>query len=282
MKKRIGLFGKFSRPRVKDIVEAHASILAARYETSVFDFDKELPPETSLDLAIIFGGDGTILSAARFLAPRGIPAIGVNLGKFGFLAGCILEDCVGLVDLVMDGRHKPVERTMLEGTLVRAGRTSEVMTALNDIVLTASAPTRMLEIHLGINGVDLASFTGDGLIIASATGSTAYNLSSGGPIVTPWDDVIILTALAPHTLSMRPMVISGSEVVSVTLAARRGDISVTADGQTSLCIKSGDSVRVSRAPYKFKLYEGPNWSFYKILKTKLRWGEEPAYAKDNY
>lgn len=280
--KRIGLFGKFSRPMVKEIIEGHVPILKERYSVSVFDFDAELPPEMSLDLAVVFGGDGTILHAARFLAPRGIPAIGVNLGKFGFLAGCVVEDCVNLVEIVMDGRHKPIERTMLAGTLIRDGKPSEVMTALNDIVITASVPTRMLELHLSISGSDSATVTGDGLIISSATGSTGYNLSSGGPIVTPWDDVIILTALAPHTLAIRPMVISGSEVVEVKMATRRGDIAVTADGQTAFCINSGDSVRVSRTPYRFKLYEGPTWSFYKVLRTKLRWGEEPKYATNHH
>ncbi len=280
--KRIGLFGKASRARVGRMLERHEARLAGGYDVTVFDLGGPLPEKVSLDLAVIFGGDGTILEAARYLAPRGVGAIGVNLGKFGFLAGCTVADCPTVLEAALEGRIECVERMMLACEVTSDGAAAERLTALNDIVVTASAPARMIGIRLAINEAPVASFDGDGLIVSSATGSTGYNLSSGGPIVTPGQDVIMLSPLAPHTLSIRPMVIGGGEVVDVEVAVRRGDVAVTADGQDARVIKSGDRVRVARAPYRFRLYEGPGWSFYKVLTNKLRWGEEPNYANGSH
>jgi NAD+ kinase len=278
--KRIGLFGKLSRPNVASILAAHAESLARRHKVETFDFDGQLPPAPPLDLAIIFGGDGTILRAARYLAPLEVPAFGINLGKFGFLAGCVETECPALVDAALQGRIKPIVRMMLSCNTTPGG--ADEMTALNDIVVTASVPAQMIGIELSINGSAVSSFQGDGLIVASATGSTGYNLSSGGPIVTPEADVMILTALAPHTLAIRPMVISGGDVVELKVSARRSDVTVTADGQVARTVKSGEVVRVSRARFAFSLYEGPNWNFYRVVRGKLRWGEEPNYAKDSH
>jgi len=231
---------------------------------------------------VVFGGDGTMLSAARYLAPLGIPAVGVNLGKFGFLAGCVSSECPRVVEDVLSGKLTPVERTMLSSRIDPGrGRPSD-MTALNDVVIAASMPTRMIGVKIFIDTAPVSSFLGDGLIISSATGSTGYNLSSGGPIVTPAEDVTILNPLAPHTLAIRPMVISAAETVRVEVSARRSDVTVTADGQISSVIKHGDSVTVSKAPHSFTLYEAAGWSFYQVAKDKLRWGEEPNYAEDPY
>ena len=153
--------------------------------------------------------------AARFLAPLGVAAVGVNLGKFGFLAGCVDTECADIIKAALDDAIKPVVRTMLTCCIKRAGRPGGLVTALNDIVVTASVPAQMVGVELYINARPVSSFQGDGLIISSATGSTGYNLSSGGPIVAPQEDVIILTPLAPHTLAIRPLVISGSEAVDV-------------------------------------------------------------------
>jgi len=264
---------------VASIIASHAKALARWHKVASFDFDRELPPAPALDLAVVFGGDGTILRAARYLAPLGIPAIGVNLGKFGFLAGCVEGECATILDAAFQGKMKPIVRTMLSCSITGGG---EEMTALNDIVVTASVPAQMIGIELSINGAAVSSFQGDGIIVSSATGSTGYNLSSGGPIVTPEADVMILTALAPHTLAIRPMVISGGDVVDLKVSARRTDVAVTADGQAARTVKSGDVIRVSRAPFTFSLYEGINWDFYRVVRGKLRWGEEPNYAKDSH
>jgi len=279
--KRIGLFGKFSRPRVAAIIESRAADLGMRYRVAKFDLDKPVPRKAVLDLAVVFGGDGTILQAARYLAPLGVPAIGVNLGKFGFLAGCVEADCPVLVEAALSGRIKAVVRSMLSGRAAGAGKKAVELVALNDIVVTASVPAQMIGVELSINGGPVSSFQGDGLIIASPTGSTGYNLSSGGPIVAPDEEVIILTPLAAHTLAIRPMVISSSDVVDVRVSARHGGVCVTADGQVPVRIGSGSAVRVRQAPYKFRLFEGPGWSFYRVVRDKLRWGEEPNYAKDS-
>lgn len=278
--KRIGFFGRFSRGEVTAIMAKHIVDLEGRHKVETYDFDAQLPESLELDLAVIFGGDGTILRAARYLAPLNIPAIGVNLGKFGFLAGCVESDCPLLAEAVLEGKIEPTERTMLVGQIQNTGRTVAELSALNDIVVTAAVPAQMVAIELAINKGPLTTIQGDGLIVSTATGSTGYNLSCGGPIVAPSEDVIILTALAPHTLAIRPMVISGGDVVDMKVSARRTAVSVTADGQVARTIKDGDSVCVRRAPYRFRLYEGPEWSFYKVVRGKLRWGEEVNYAKD--
>jgi NAD+ kinase len=279
---KVGLLGKFSRDGVRGIIEEHARRLRGRHDVTALDFDGQLPCEARFDLAIVFGGDGTILQAARYLAPRGIGAVGVNLGKFGFLAGCVPDDCRSMIDAALAGKLAAIDRTMLEAEAVRADGSREELCALNDIVITASVPTRMIGVQLSISDQPVSSFLGDGLIVSTATGSTGYNLSSGGPIVTPQEDVLIVNPLAPHTLAIRPMVISSAESVEVEVSSRHGEVAVTADGQVSRVIADGDRVRIGRAPHVFKLFEAPGWSFYKVLTEKLRWGEDINYAKDPY
>ncbi|MHC4711854.1 MAG: NAD(+)/NADH kinase [Planctomycetota bacterium] len=278
--KRLGLFGWLSRPAAAEVVDKHRAELAADHAVSVFDIGTDLPPKVDVDLAVIFGGDGTILAAARYLAPQGVPAVGVNLGRFGFLAGCVDSQCCSVVRAVLSGAMRPVSRTMLAAT-VTDGQREEDLIALNDVTITSSVPTHMIGLDISINSIDVSTFQGDGLIVATATGSTAYNLSSGGPLVAPTEDVLVLTALAPHTLAIRPMVISGSDVVDVTVGGRQSEMSVTADGQVAVEVRPGARVQVRRAPFRFDLYESEDWSFYRVVRSKLRWGEEPNYVQDS-
>jgi NAD+ kinase len=280
--KQVGVFGIFSRAGVRRIVAERAAVIGKRHKVRKFDLGGELPEKLKLDLAVIVGGDGTILHAARYLAPLGIPAIGLNIGKFGFLAGCETGDCPDLVEAALSGRLKPVTRAMLSCRTKVSGKKAGQLTALNDIVVSASVPAQMIGVELAINGGAVATFGGDGIIISTATGSTGYSLSCGGPLVSPDRDVMILTPLAPHTLSIRPMVISSDDVVTVKVATRRSNVLVTADGQVSLEMKDGDSIEARRAPFNFGLYEGPNWSFYQVVRDKLRWGEEPKYAANRH
>jgi len=278
--KRVGLFAWMARENTAEAVEKHRRALREDCEVELFDFAADLPESIDLDLAVVLGGDGTILGAARYLAPRGIAAVGINLGRFGFLAGCDASKCKSVVEGALSGDLDPVSRTMLRAEITGGGSHEELI-ALNDITVTSSVPTHMIGIALSINGIEVSTFQGDGLKVATATGSTAYNLSSGGPLVAPTEDVIILTGLAPHTLSIRPMVISGCDVVETEVSGRQADITVTADGQVARTIKSGRRVRFERAPYRFHLYEDDDWSFYRVVRSKLRWGEEPNYAQDS-
>lgn len=277
---RLGLFGWMSRKGVAETVADHREALSKKHEVEVFDFGDDLPGELELDLALVFGGDGTILGAARYLAPKGIPAVGFNLGRFGFLACCSGERCKEVVAAALSGSIEPVERTMLQATITGGGAHDDLI-ALNDIAITSAMATHMIGLVTSINSAEVACYQGDGLIVATATGSTAYNLSSGGPLVAPSEDVLIVTALAPHTLSIRPMVISGSDVVDVTVEGRRSDISVTADGQVARIIKTGQKVSIRRAPWRFRLFEDEDWSFYKVVRSKLGWGRELNYAADS-
>ncbi len=278
---RVGLFARMSREGVTGHVDRQLRSLKRLYRVEVFDFDGTLPEELDLDLAVVLGGDGTLLGAARYLAPRGISAVGINLGRFGFLAGCDASRCVSVVEGALSGRLKAVSRSMLSARILSEDAEGEKMSALNDVTLTASVPAHMIGVALLINGTKVCAFQGDGLIIATATGSTAYNLSSGGPLVSPSEDVIILTGLAPHTLSIRPMVISGDDVVEAQVSARHSDIAVTADGQVARIVSPGGLLRVELAPFRFELYEDENWSFYSVVRSKLGWGMELNYAQDS-
>lgn len=277
--KTVGLFGKLSRPRVSQIMRAKAASLRRRYRVIVRDLDGRLPKKPPIDLAVIFGGDGTILQAARYLAPAGIGAIGVNLGKFGFLAGCVEEACEDLVADALAGRLKPVMRSMLLCRVERSGRKPADLIALNEVVITSAAPAQMVGVELSINDAAVSTLQGDGLIVSTATGSTGYSLSCGGPILCPDQDAIILAPLAAHTLAIRPMIAPSTDVIKVRVTARHADAAAIADGQVSIAMRHGDAARVRTAPFKFRLFEGPGWSFYRVLREKLRWGEEPNYAK---
>ena len=226
------------------------------------------------DVFVVFGGDGTILAAAREAAPRGIPILGVNLGGFGFLAEVSDAQATEALDPLLAGDYHLDERMMLRAEVRRDGRPLREFLALNDIVVTKSGYARLLRVHASVNDTPLATYGADGLIVATPTGSTAYSLSAGGPIVHPSVPAMVVTPICPHTLTARAVVISADDVVAVRLgpAGARPPAILTVDGQEGITLAADDEVRVERSPHRARLIRFGAEAFYTVLRSKLGWG----------
>jgi NAD+ kinase len=229
-----------------------------------------------IDLAIVLGGDGTLLTAARALSDKGVPIIGINLGRLGFLVdvstqGTMLEQ----VDAILEGDCHEEERFLLEGRVMRNGECIAKECALNDVILHNRKEVRMIEYSVSIDGRHVNHDRADGLIVATPTGSTAYALSSGGPILYPTLQAISLVPICPHTLSHRPLVVNADSLISLQIDPNC-DITaqVTFDGQGNQQLQAGDSVEIRRKTKGIKLLHPKDYDFYSVLRAKLRWGDK--------
>jgi NAD+ kinase len=228
-------------------------------------------PREPYDLVVVLGGDGTLLSVGRTL-DNGSPILGVNLGSLGFLTEINRGELYpGLVE-VLAGNYAIEERSLLEVELRRARGEVASFRVFNDAVVSKSALSRIIELLLVVDGHTVARFRADGLIVSTPSGSTAYNLSAGGPIVVPQLPVAVLTPICPHTLSLRPLVVPDTAAVEVTLETRREEVYLTLDGQEGVSLEFGDTVRVSRSPSRVRLVRVSGRTFYDSLRGKLRWG----------
>lgn len=236
---------------------------------------EQLP--NSVDLIIVLGGDGTLLAMADRIAQAGrdIPILGVNFGSLGFLTEIRIDELYPSLEAVIEGRAIYDERLMLAATASLKGKADETRVVLNDVVFTKGALSRMIELSVSVGGRFVTCVKADGLIIASATGSTAYNLAAGGPIVHPSVDALLLTPIAPHTLTNRPVVIPGNLEVEVHPEAPSGteDVFVTYDGQYGYPVHQGDVIRVKKAPQMLRLVKAPSRGYFELLREKLKWGE---------
>ena len=226
-----------------------------------------------LDFAVCLGGDGTMLKASSFLAPAGIPVLGVNLGSLGFLAETNPEECYSFIDGILNNGFNVEERTMLSVGITK-GSKKITHTALNDCMIHSGNNGRVITVSVHVNGDFLADYVGDGLIVATPTGSTAYSLAASGPIVHPHLFVFLLTPICPHTLTQRPMIISAGHTLSLTAdsAIVREKPILSIDGQTSYLLKSGDRISVSLSDHPLKLIVNPKRKYLEVLRTKLGWG----------
>ena len=230
------------------------------------------PHADSYDLVVVLGGDGTLLSVARNLAD-GSPILGVNLGTFGFLTEIHHNEMYPGLLQVLAGRFEVEERSLLQIELLRAGNPAASYRVLNDAVVAKSALSRIIELALRVDGHLVALYRSDGLILSTPTGSTAYNLSAGGPIVYPQLPVMVLSPICPHTLSPRPVVIPDTSRVEVTLETQREEVYLTLDGQEGTTLGYRDTVRASRCPATVRLVRISGRTFYDGLRSKLHWGE---------
>jgi len=241
---------------------------------------EELPSD--VDLVIVLGGDGTLLSMATRIAQGGrdIPILGVNFGSLGFLTETRIDELYGSLAAVIDGTATVDERAMLNATCQRGDEVFDTRIVLNDVVFTKAALSRIIELVVSVSSGEVTRVKADGLIVASATGSTAYNLAAGGPIVHPRVDAIVLTPIAPHTLTHRPIVIPGSEVVEVRpqIDELVDDIYVTYDGQSGYPLRQGDVITVRRSERTLRLVKTPARSYFEVLREKLKWGERGSRA----
>ena len=229
-----------------------------------------------VSVVVVFGGDGTILRTARAAAPQAIPILGVNLGAFGFLAEVNGPDVETALHRLLAGDYQLDERMMLQARVERSAPTAQEFIALNDIVLTKSGYARLVKLDTHVNGEHLATHLADGLIVATPTGSTAYSLSAGGPIVHPAVDGIVLTPICAHTLNSRAVLVSGGDTIAIRVepvgTAPPPPI-LTVDGQEGFPLRIGDEVRVARSPHRTRLVRLGRGGFYSILRAKLTWGE---------
>jgi NAD+ kinase len=237
-------------------------------------------PETvaaSVDLVIVLGGDGTLLATAGRLARVGarIPILAINFGSLGFLTETTRPELDASLEAALDGTSPIDERGMLQAEIVRAGIVREQAPIVNDVVVTRGAPSRMTDLSVSVDDPFVARFKADGLIVATATGSTAYNLSAGGPIVHPGVDAMLLTPIAPHTLTNRPVVIPATSVLTVQPLSEEGgtDVYVTMDGQAGFPLSREDAVRVRRSVIPLRLIRPTTRSYFEVLRQKLKWAE---------
>jgi NAD+ kinase len=224
-------------------------------------------------LLIVLGGDGTLLAAARAAGPKGIPMLPVNMGSLGFLTSFMLEELYPALDDVLSGKLTVSERVMLHVELLRGGKSIDKQSVLNEVVVNKGALARMIELELYIDKDFVCRYRADGLIVASPTGSTAYSLSAGGPIVHPSVESFLITPICPHTLSDRPLVVRDTSIVEIKLAGATESVFLTLDGQKGIPLQTTDRIRIVRAQHLLKLIATPNKSYFEILRNKLKWGE---------
>jgi NAD+ kinase len=230
----------------------------------------ELPSQ--VDAILVLGGDGTLLSMARAVGDLEVPLLGVNLGGLGFLTATTLDEMLPAVEGLLAGRMAVDERMVLAASVVRDGLRLGEYAALNDVVITKSAMSRIINLTVSVAGQHATAYRADGLIISTPTGSTAYSLSAGGPILFPTMDAMVLTPICSHTLTNRPIVLPGGERVEVTLASDQ-DVMLTLDGQVGVQLREHDAVEVKRAAARVRLARFREKDFFSVLRTKLKWGE---------
>jgi len=226
-----------------------------------------------ITLGITIGGDGTLLNTAREISSAGIPICGINMGQLGFLTEVELPDLAPALDEIISGNYQIEERLMLDAIIVRQDTHIHISSALNDVVISKNGVSRMIKLKLYVNDDFTANYAADGLIIASATGSTGYSLSAGGPIINPQLKVFVLTPICPHTLHAKSLVVSEEEEIKITMATNPDDAVLTIDGQSVYNLLPDDVVLVKRAPFRAKFVKFNEKSYYETLRTKLWRGE---------
>jgi NAD+ kinase len=232
---------------------------------------KEIP--SYAEMIIVLGGDGTLLSVARLVEDHDVPILGVNLGGLGFLTEITLEELYRVLERVVQGDFVTDERVVLNAAVIRRGERLAEFVVLNDAVINKGALARIIDLETTINGEYLTTFKSDGLIISTPTGSTAYSLSAGGPIVYPSLHCIIITPICPHTLTNRPIVIPNDVQIRATLKTKQQEVILTLDGQQGFSLEFEDVVEVRKAEGRILLIKSPYRHYFEVLREKLKWGE---------
>ena len=224
------------------------------------------------DFIIVLGGDGTMIAAARMLGDREVPVLGVNYGSLGYLTEYRVEEMLPAIESVLAGRYTVERRMMLAAEVYRGEEKVAHERVLNDVVISKSALARIIEIDTVIDGQFVNRFRADGLIVSTPTGSTAYSLSAGGPIIYPSMDALVLTPICPHTLSNRPLVVPDGVEIEMTLKTPKEEVALTLDGQIGVPLECEDRVRVRKSRTAFNLIQAQARNYFEVLRGKLRWG----------
>ena len=282
--RRVGICVKPEQPQLADMIRALEKWLVERGIETFPDPESGRWTEAAglargelagrVDLVVVLGGDGTLLAVARALGDRDVPILGVNLGTLGFLAEIARDELFPTLADVLAGRFRIEERMRLDVSVDRDGRSLGRYLALNDAVISNTALSRMVHLETRAEGAEVTTYRADGLIVATPTGSTAYSLSAGGPLVHPTMQALLLTPISAHTLTHRPLLLpEGSEVQVRVSDARGGHVHLTVDGQVGRELVENDLVTVRRAASPARLLVDPTRSRFDVLRAKLRWGE---------
>lgn len=271
------IFFKKEDKKIASAAKTIKKALKRKCKASLLESHSKLKGKFNLMVAV--GGDGTILRAAREAAPAGIPILGVNLGKIGFLSEIKLKEINSAITKVLSGRYELDERMMIKAQLWRAKKKVAEGIALNDFVISKSGIARLIKFSISIDGEAIREHNADGIIISTPTGSTAYNISVGGPIVYPIYPLFIISAICPHSMSDRPLVISARrdlqlvdiKVVIKEMPGKLGGVLMTADGQQVIPLKAKDEIIFREAPFKTKFIRLKKYRFFRVLKEKLNW-----------
>ncbi len=284
--RQISTVGIISKPRIAQAAEIVCGLLewleergirnrcdeqTAGYAGSDTFFPREEIPEGA-DLVIVLGGDGTLLSAARVVAGRDIPLFAVNLGHLGFLTAIRVEDLYSELDRALKGEHRIGVRRMIDCELVRGGRTIAAYSALNDVVITKTELARMIDLDTHVDDHFVAAYKADGLIVSTPTGSTAYSLSAGGPVIFPSVAAFCITPICPHMLTNRPVIVPDTSVIQILNHGEDGTF-LTIDGQVGEPLSKRDLIVCSSSAKTIQLIRPPKMLFFDVLREKLKWGE---------
>ena len=281
--KKVGIISKTGQPEPVEIlkgllpwfrkkgIEAYPDVETASV-LNIEGYSRSRIPSLC-DLIIVLGGDGTLISVSRLVAEKGIPILGVNIGGLGFLTAVQKEELYEILDKVLSGECAVEERIMLKACVHRHGECIAEYIVMNDVVVNKGALARIVDLQTYINHTYVATFKADGLIISTPTGSTAYALSAGGPILFPTLNSIILAPICPHTLTNRPIVMPDDILIEIVLKSRTEDVFLTLDGQVGFSLRQDDLVEIKKSEYTTKLFIPCERDYFQILRTKLKWGE---------
>ena len=283
--KSAGIISKASKPELAHIAPEAADWLrkhgyevyvdpeSSAYLPSLPVLERDQMAEKKPDFVLVLGGDGTMLAAARAVAQAGVPILGVNLGSLGFLTEVPVEELYDTLQAVVDNRVTVESRSMIHCHLMRNGERLVHYDAMNDAVVAKSAMARIIEFDIRVNGEKVATYRADGLVVATPTGSTAYSLAAGGPIVAPDVNAFVITPISPHMLTHRPVVVNDRYEVQVMIKSVQEEAFLTVDGQVGISVLDGDVVTCKRSARQVSLLRLSKRTFFDVLRTKLKWGE---------
>ncbi len=284
MLKKIGIYAKKNHPDVEQIasdicehfkqdgIEVLLEDSLAEQIGQVNGYADEEIPEL-VDLIIVLGGDGTLISVARLIGERNVPIVGVNLGRLGFLTEITRDELPEMLNRLVKNDFQVSDRMMLDAFIHRGGQVIGKYTVLNDVVINKGALARIIDMETYVDGRHLSSYRADGLIVSTPTGSTGYSLAAGGPIIYPEINSLLISPICPHMLTNRPIVVWSRSVIEIEVKFEDDVVFFTADGQVGRKLLPGDRVEVRRSESRTRLVNSPNKDYFEILRTKLSWGE---------
>ncbi|MEE4255056.1 MAG: NAD(+)/NADH kinase [Desulfuromusa sp.] len=284
MLKKVGIYAKKNHPDVEVItsdickrfkvegIEVLLEDSLAEQIGQVNGYSDEEIPEL-VDLIIVLGGDGTLISVARLIGSRNVPIVGVNLGRLGFLTEITCDELPEMLERLISGDYKVSDRMMLDAFIHRNGQAVGQFTVVNDIVINKGALARIIDMETYVDGRYLTTYKADGLIVSTPTGSTGYNLAAGGPIIYPDINSLLISPICPHMLTNRPIMVWSRSVIEINVKFEDDVVFFTADGQVGRKLLPGDRVEVRRSESRTRLVSSPSKDYFEILRTKLSWGE---------